>query len=143
MISNPRFGFLSDGEPVLKSETTKPKSYENNHRSDDELNRRRRSINTWNGNSGSVVNTPTRRIVETLVVADQAMVKNHAHDRNSDISTYILTVLNMVSSDFNEKCRRTRSNLKLSIKLSVIFNDYIRDFNSIICDDWFYLFEDL
>lgn len=37
-----------------------------------------------------------KRIVETLVVADSQLVRNHENDR-VDVTTYILTVMNMVS----------------------------------------------
>lgn len=39
---------------------------------------------------------PRRKSIETLVVADRDMIRNHEHDRR-DVTTYILTIMNMVS----------------------------------------------
>ena len=40
---------------------------------------------------------PKLKTVETLVVADRALIRNHERDK-SDVTTYVLTVMNMVSS---------------------------------------------
>jgi len=74
------------------------------------LSRRRRSVDRSSGDTGKRVSDVNSRLntgshrspdknVETLVVADRDMIRNHARDRR-DVTTYILTVMNMVS--FNE-----------------------------------------
>ena len=45
---------------------------------------------------------PRAKNVETLVVADRAMIENHERDHH-DVTTYILTVMNMVSWSRDDK----------------------------------------
>uniref|UniRef100_H2YC18 Peptidase M12B domain-containing protein n=1 Tax=Ciona savignyi TaxID=51511 RepID=H2YC18_CIOSA len=65
-----------------------------------------RTKRSLNNSSGDVIrNTLSRPImknVETLVVADEQMIRNHERDHR-DITTYILTVMNMVSGLFSDR----------------------------------------
>jgi len=53
---------------------------------------------------------PTEKSVETLVVADKALIKNHQGDERN-ITMYILTVMNMVSSLFKDRSLEDEVNI--------------------------------
>lgn len=88
---------LSDGAIVLKSHEQVENEYEKIDGKGDNLLNLQRSKRSIAENSRA----RRRRVVETLVVADSQLVKNHAHDR-VDVTTYILTVMNMVTSLFKD-----------------------------------------
>lgn len=82
---------LSDGAIVLKSHEQVKNEYKKNDGNVDNLMNLQRSKRSIADSSRA----KRRRVVETLVVADSQLVKNHQHDR-VDVTTYILTVMNMV-----------------------------------------------
>nr|XP_018673460.1 A disintegrin and metalloproteinase with thrombospondin motifs 18 isoform X1 [Ciona intestinalis] len=85
---------LSNGEIELESDEQTPVT--GGHR-------RKRSSGDFNDVSNRVNATrPTAKNVETLVVADAQMIRNHERDHR-DITTYILTVMNMVSGLFSDR----------------------------------------
>nr|CAB3219994.1 A disintegrin and metalloproteinase with thrombospondin motifs 18 [Phallusia mammillata] len=72
--------------------------------------RHRRSAERVTSNLGNHLNRmaspirerPSDKNVETLVVADRDMIRNHERDHR-DITTYVLTVMNMVSGLFSDR----------------------------------------
>lgn len=84
---------LSDGAIVLKSHEQAENEYEKTDEKGENLMKSQRSKRSIADHSRA----RRRKVVETLVVADSQLVRNHAHDR-VDVTTYILTVMNMVSS---------------------------------------------
>ncbi|XP_039260458.2 A disintegrin and metalloproteinase with thrombospondin motifs 18-like [Styela clava] len=95
---------LSDGAIVVKTPKQVEHEYGRNPHFDDvdedpiKLGRHKRSADPW---AAQRPGYQRRRVVETLVVADRQLVKNHENDR-VDVTTYILTVMNMVTSLFKD-----------------------------------------
>uniref|UniRef100_H2YC19 Peptidase M12B domain-containing protein n=1 Tax=Ciona savignyi TaxID=51511 RepID=H2YC19_CIOSA len=87
---------LSNGEIELESDDVF-------YREDGSKIRTKRSLNNSSGDViRNTLSRPIMKNVETLVVADEQMIRNHERDHR-DITTYILTVMNMVSGLFSDR----------------------------------------
>lgn len=93
---------LSDGALVFKpqegtSNSQSTDAFDNGSPSGSKARKERSKRSVWHSEEHREdEKRRKRRIVETLVVVDQQMIRNHESE-NVDVTTYVLTVMNMVS----------------------------------------------